>query len=203
MCIRDRWKDGTKQSILLPEVAIEDFDACLGWLYRGELITKQPVKRFGRKDSQLVRIWIMADELGDLQLRNAVIDKFIERFKTDWHYPDYPEIELIWEKTAPGSTLRKLVLHSYMSLPCPNYMKEHHAKFHPDFMAELTATLLEKTCDGGRKLRHPWEIGACAFHEHNERSPRCTQADSSPDGRKAWSAQRRIQVACSLGLVIL
>lgn len=116
--------------------------------------------------------------LPDTKLRNAAMDKFIEMLRNSSHISKDQFLELIspemthyiWSATTTDRALRRVVLSAYDYTVHPDQIRPHMEKLHFDFIKELMLGALQSSV-----LRvSPTNEEGCAYHEHDEKHPKCT-----------------------------
>ena len=182
-----KFQEAADKTIRLPEVQSADFETYMQWAYTGMIVLKNEATNVATNEAtneatqddrrakklalhkELTRLYVLADRVDDMCLRNAVIDEFINRgdrsglgvFSTSFAYKHTPD----------GSTLRALIANTYASLApwnrLGNNFKENKARMHEDFIFDMLVL-----CIQGGATRPTWQ-NRCEFHEHNDEVPKC------------------------------
>lgn len=152
---RGEWREATSRVIKLPDVEPEIFNLYLFWVHRGKLAIRnewelddEDCLEHGIPDqTRLIKLWILADRLADVKLRNATIDEMIAA--TGWpnvgfDFPLFtPEMtNIVWSATTAGRSLRRLLLDHYIGDVWAEEMEHNMDEFHPDFFKELMLAAL-------------------------------------------------------------
>lgn len=107
------WTSGRKEDrkIELPHDNPQDFENYLQCLYQGTLDYEE-VDALGI--DSLIRLYILADKLGDLHTVNMAIDQLIRLSDKTSEIPDGDSIALIFDNTPDTSPLRRLAVDFYL-----------------------------------------------------------------------------------------
>lgn len=194
---RNEWKEATSRVVKLPEVDDDAFRSYLVWVYREKVAIREGPRSntteeftdaermvHGRSvHTSLAKLWILADRLADMRLRNAVIDKLVAGLSDGFegnigmlYFP--PELTtLVWSNTTADRPLRRLVLDYYIAIVWSDEVKAHWDDFQLEFMKDLAIAAMEKDERSEKKHYRPREIvhkyRRCYYHEHSEECPDC------------------------------
>ena len=123
----------------------------------------------------LVKVYVCADFLGDMTLRNDVTDQLRRVLKSA--SPDLSSIRLAFEGTPRGSTLRKLFIAWLVRRNLGHWVEEMQDELPIEYLADLGVALakLMAAHENGTELSRPrMDRGdKCAYHEHNDSLPAC------------------------------
>lgn len=165
----------------LPEMDPSVFKSHVHWAYTGLVVTAwdsqpQPKGQFNHR--QFAELYAIADVLGDMRLRNAVIDRIVRDGKTAHVTPGLDTIQIAYTRTPEGSTLRKLALDWWRGGCHTNnfkeHFKEHSASFPKEFLADFVKVVME---GNGEKARAVVIKDRCEYHEHNDDVPTCSSCE--------------------------
>lgn len=124
--------------------------------------------------SSLVKLWILADRLGDFQLRNVAMDEMVDnaRFDSRCAFELFPPdlIALIWSATTPDRSLRTLVIDYHIDWVYIGDIQNAIDEYHPEFVKELLLVSLASNKDDECHL--PFQIveeQPCYYHDHDEK----------------------------------
>lgn len=102
-----RWREGQEKVIRLPEVKSETFQRYVDWAYR-DALAAEPTAGEGLDMS--VELYLLGDLLDDVKLRNATVKALLRHMKEDRLCPGPLLMGRIFERTAPTSLLRTLIV---------------------------------------------------------------------------------------------
>lgn len=119
------------------------------YLYSGFItsINKAAAKSIGTDEDcefqDLVSAYSLGEKLQDDEFQDAVIDAFIEKVVQE----DRVDLQLscqVYEKTLPGSGLRRLLLDIYLGQANPDWLSEDTVgeELHPEFLRDLSMEML-------------------------------------------------------------
>lgn len=189
------WRESREKSVSLPETKVADFEVYLEWLYTGHVVTLDSIKALG---ATLIRLYVLGDFLVDDRFCNTVMDTLI--LESQRGYPRLAfspaDIDSAWEKTMPGSGLRKVLVDLVIrdmsgdglsprfwakGIWCHEVTAEVFARMAEskqiavEMFAGLTGQV--KLCQGAKSaVCHPKHIkNICAdYRKHGEDYPRCS-----------------------------
>lgn len=181
---RNEWKEAKSRVVKLPDVDPASFNCYLLWIYRARL----PVRNEWDPDcdgwksdalavqSNLVKLWILADRLADARLRNAIMDEMVtatDKLELAYGFVLFhPEMTvLVWSATTANRPLRRLILDYYVFYVSVEYVEKDVDKHHPEFVKELMLASLRMVDDRCEDWVYPKEKGSCHYHEHDETTP--------------------------------
>jgi hypothetical protein len=103
------WRESHERSVSLPETKLVDFEVYLEWLYTGHVVTLDNMRDLG---PTLLRLYLLGDFLIDDRFCNTVIDALIgdSQAADPWLLFDSATIDSLWNKTMPGSEMRKVLV---------------------------------------------------------------------------------------------
>lgn len=103
------------KTVTLPEVATDDFEVWIQWLYLGELFWPKAIERPELDyDKELVRLWSLGDMLGCPVFQDVLLRLLVKR--SDNGYGMRPSfLAFVWETCAHGSKLRKFVVDQFIT----------------------------------------------------------------------------------------
>jgi hypothetical protein len=145
----------TARVIKLPQVDPDTFGAYLFWIQGGMIafnITSQSVSASDLYpvSLELAKLWLLADRLTTRKLRQDVMVALHRALLALDHTQGNPAaifppsmIMLIWSATAPGRSLRRMVVDYYATKVSISLVEEHFEEYHPDFVQELTQKIME------------------------------------------------------------
>lgn len=125
---RNEWKEATSRVIKLPDVEPDIFSLYLFWVHRGKLAVRNEwdlrdedwYEHANLAQTRLIKLWILADRLADIKLRNATMDEMIAavgRLSNEYSFDLFtPEMtNVVWSATTTGRPLRRLLLDYHIS----------------------------------------------------------------------------------------
>lgn len=155
------------------------FEGFVQWIYttkaRTDEITKQNESEYF---SSIVKLWIFADRRDIPLLMNEMVDSSQQSMLTAWILPESTIAE-IYNNTAEGSGLRRVIVHMFSSLSGDNvaanmqYDSQAYVQnFVIDFVKSLIANNTRKPVLTREQYR---EVEMCpSFHVHEE-GVKCTK----------------------------
>lgn len=181
---RNEWKEASSRVVKLPDVEPEIFSLYLFWVHRGKLAVRNgrhPRNEESVDDAcavqlSLVKLWILADRLGDIELRNAVIDEMVNTARHEYVCAPTlfsPEITvLIWSATTARRSLHTLLIDLYLSRAYAGDVQDLIDKYHPEFLKELLVAALFNADHEHRECNSPFlilEEQPCYYHDHDDK----------------------------------
>ena len=147
------------KTVTLPEVATNDFEVWVQWLYLGEVRPKE----IGRRDlgydkgpyhKELARLWLLGDMLGCTMFQGVLLAVLgVEmNYKNQGMRPEF--LAFIWETCAHGSKLYKFVINQLNNDVRMGRFKgdlesieayTHFAEDNEDFAREYTAASIRNS----------------------------------------------------------
>lgn len=180
---RNEWKEAKSRLVKLPDVDPAIFNYYLLWVYRGRLPVRNEWDVYcdGWEDdaiavqSDLVKLWILADRLADVRLRNAIMDEMVTATSI-FEFPGFvlfrPEMTVLaWPETTAGRPLRRLILDYYVFYVYASDVEQDVDKHHPEFVKELMLASLRMVDERCEDWLYPKEKDRCHYHEHDETTP--------------------------------
>ena len=184
---RDEWKEATSRTIKIPEVDTDAFCAYLHWVHLEQVAisTQYDVEACSSDDAplvldELIRLWLLADRLGDAQLCDCVIDTMLDvadsvDISMDWTEAIPAEmLDLIYAATSEGRSLRRLVVDIYAGDLESAQVERGRYEWHPEFVNDIMLVYAQSDDVYYSDRR------SCYYHEHlSLQTPLCM----SPSGR--------------------
>jgi hypothetical protein len=183
---RNEWKEAKSRVVKLPDVDPASFNCYLLWVYRDRLPVRNEwdLDCDGWEDdalavqSNLVKLWILADRLADSRLRNAIMDEMVtatdklNEVEVSGFVLFQPEITvLVWSATTASRPLRRLILDYYVTYVFARDVEKDVDKHHTEFVKELMLASLRMVDDHCEYWPYPIKKGRCHYHEHDETAP--------------------------------
>jgi hypothetical protein len=151
--------------VKLPEVDVDTFNSYLFWVYKekiairdgsyleeeGDRTSVECMARGGAIHTSLVKLWVLADRLADVRLRNATADKLAFGLELDVGNDDNllffpPALTLyVWSSTTANRPLRRLALDYYNGCIFAHEIKPRVGEFQAGFLGDLMVAALQKT----------------------------------------------------------
>lgn len=181
---RNEWKEATSRVIKLPDVEPDIFSLYLFWVHRGKLAVRNEwdprdedwYEHANLAQTRLIKLWILADRLADIKLRNATMDEMIaavgrlsNEYSFDLFTPDMTNV--VWSATTTGRPLRRLLLDYHISNVWVEDVEDNMEEFHPEFLKELMLAALNKVNyqDGVMSPFDRVAVEPCCYHDHNDK----------------------------------
>jgi len=139
----------------------ELFEAYVHWLYEGTIPCPCSDLKEGKDHHFLAKLYVMAEELMDVKLKNAILDIFAAL--TTEVYPGAIVIKIIYEGTSAGSPARRLLADFCAHVANNNWLDDFHQYPHEALVDAL------KAMAGLRKKPNsrPWNHNRY-YHEQQE-----------------------------------
>ncbi|KAF2768987.1 hypothetical protein EJ03DRAFT_249935, partial [Teratosphaeria nubilosa] len=107
------WKDSKERTISLPDDEADIVKLYVHYAYRGQLCVKDHENR--PEYFTLAKLYVFGEKVGDKDLKNAVIDCFIQRLHKQLPSggratPKTKVVDIIYSGTVAGSPARKLMV---------------------------------------------------------------------------------------------
>ncbi|QSZ31399.1 hypothetical protein DSL72_000964 [Monilinia vaccinii-corymbosi] len=175
--------EGSELKAYLPEDDPEDFDVFAGWVYFGTLRALQDDET-REENWRPINLYILADKFCLPELMDQVIDAYLDELQNNRFLPDIDEIEMAYELTPTGSTLRRFMcaaMHYIFaalrtaekaSNDWPSMDVAALMKSHQDFTVDFLNMM--RTQPAGVAPEDPRWLPKCEFHCHGKDEP-CPQ----------------------------
>ena len=111
----ERWLEGQERIVRLPEAKPVAFQEYCRWIYYGQVadgtctMTSSNIEKLG-ETQRLIDLYLLGDQLDDTQLRNQANIKLFKSLQNANTMPSIAQMELVWDSTTRGSSLRKLLV---------------------------------------------------------------------------------------------
>ncbi|CZR51148.1 uncharacterized protein PAC_01023 [Phialocephala subalpina] len=103
-----RFTEGETQTYKLEDVGQKTVRLLIHWMYHQELdVGKTTSQTKSLTDKMLIELWVLADKLLIPPLQNSIVQE-LERQRKRFKATSTSCINYVYEKTAPGSPLRRL-----------------------------------------------------------------------------------------------
>lgn len=169
---------------------IASSEAYIQWVYSGDIVVEDN-EEIATDDgplfnglSNLARLYVAGDVLGDTRIRNAVIDNIIKTHADTQVAPGCQSVAVAWNFTPEDSTLRKLIIDFYLYASFDTWFKEVSAQFPRSFLVDLVCG---RMANNNAAPTLPSSANKCKYHEHDEFVPQCP----SPNASKAKTKQNK------------
>lgn len=173
--LEEEWKvkETDETTLILTTIDLEDDDPSIfaiyvEWLNSGFIYSMaSDTQKNDTEFKSLVRAYVLGDKLMDHGFKNTVIDAFIEKLNSDGKL-DLELPLLIYELTARGSPLRRLLVDIYVSTAASSWFSGENLKHnsHPDFLLDFSRAQLDQR---GEKGERPTYLNpGCAYHDHED-----------------------------------
>lgn len=162
---------------------VESFASYVHWIYTGTIKIKADEPDAEKKDGvtiqlALIRLYIAADTLSDMALRNATIDRMIATCNNVT--PGPTRVTLVYDNTPDGSKLRQLMTDYYLNYTDLETFKEKGEKFPKAFLVDVLCNKMNHPNTALNRLSSPIAIArsqkSCRYHEHGDQLPECSKA---------------------------
>jgi hypothetical protein len=114
------------------------------WAYTNDLV----IDNFGlgsyRLVNDLIEVYLLGDVLDDVKLRSKTLHLMSEEFLESYRFPHPIQCHLVWDRTAPNSSLRKYVVDHFVTIVSPEVFKNKIAEYPADMVAQVAITFMER-----------------------------------------------------------
>lgn len=137
------------------------------------------VQHFNRYSLILADLYLLADRLQDLETANLVMDEFIGFSDEGGTIQSGEVIRRVYESTAHGNPLRKLMRDTCVyDSTSSTYMEYHLGYGHPEFARDVMVELLKlRDSNSTKKVEDVYDkdlsVNKCHYHQHDKSHPRC------------------------------
>lgn len=144
-----------------PEDDPETFTIYVHWLYYKSLPGSLKGKPSSDQMGRLVDAYLLGEKLMDVCFKNAVLAAIIASFchapRSERRFPRTSDIEAIYERTTPSSTLRALMvdLWVYVAHTSTGWMRDVE-NVPRDFLIDVTKAMIKKR--PSPPDQRPWEL---------------------------------------------
>ncbi|KAE9381284.1 hypothetical protein N431DRAFT_392327 [Stipitochalara longipes BDJ] len=139
--------EGEEQKYRLEDASPRTVRLLIHWMYHQELDVGKILRNDKSKiDQILVELWVLADKLLVPALQNVVI-KELERLRNKYKTTSTRCLPYVYEKTGPGSELRKLFISWCAFNVTSTRFEEKPDHFPHEMLLELAQVLVEKMPD--------------------------------------------------------
>lgn len=175
--LEGQFREAHENVVRLPEANAEIFDIYVHTLYSKEIVLLEPSevgKDVGgnKRKSHAIKLYIMADQYGNLVLQNNIIDECIKIFETCNSGPGRLHVADAWDELPESSKMRQLILDWYMAKVNVDWLTNGIKDLHYQFVQNL-AVGFANAAVAGRRSTAPHLKKKCHYHEHDESAPKC------------------------------
>ena len=162
------WEEGAKGKIRLPEDDPEAVGTYLEWMYTSKIdlnpLTNDDMsaKDIEEEFEHLARAYVFGEKAQDNAFCNGVIDAMFARVLgpgggIERAYPTTKAISIIYDGTPEGSPARKMCVYLGTQYGHSNWIESTEDGEHPDYLRDLTRSLLDSRGDpvGGLRRDKP------------------------------------------------
>jgi hypothetical protein len=135
------WQEAREKRVSLPNCAPETFEGYLQYLYTNEVTVCGEESQHA---CELVKMWVLADFLGDYLFAQAVCHTLYTRNP----HITLDAVELIYELTSYNSALRPSVFGLWMSTPITRVLSSLRTE--PGYPQEFILDLIDYLVQAGR-----------------------------------------------------
>lgn len=147
-----RFRESVEHIVRLPEEEPEDFETFLLWLYTQSLEHVESPD-VNQHYEALFKQYFLADRLQMRSLRNAVVEAVIELEHASDFVPSTDLVNATFERTAPTSPLRRLVVDMHVADVRDSFIEEHEAEFCREFLLGLALSCMRQLPSDERTSR--------------------------------------------------
>lgn len=158
------FKETTENEIYLARDGVTQFDLLIRWIYGAPLLKPE------NDITSTLRLYFLADKFCMDMLKNEVIDRVLEYYKTNWVRG--PLLQMVYENTLPENPLRRCM----MTITA---WEDNGKRGVSDTILNVIRTSGDVAADYALAVHRyyltdvPDQLSNCNFHEHND-TDRCT-----------------------------
>jgi hypothetical protein len=132
------WKEGQEKVVQLPEVEPEIIQRYVDWTY-----CDAPIADAEAADAMTmsIKLYLLADLLDDVRLRNKTTKAVYRYINVEFLAPGPRGIKAIWEKTPPGSLMRKLAVDAVTTRLDAELFEKHIEEWPAGLLQQVAAKL--------------------------------------------------------------
>jgi hypothetical protein len=146
-----RWFKDRERVIRLRDVQPPDFQVYVHWSYSGNLVVEDDATKSDR-GMNLARMYIVGDVLDDVKLRNSAT-QLLNALVIAQGFFCPRVIRLVWENTAPSSSLRKWTVDTAILAINRKDFAKNAARYPVEFMSAMALEALQHIAPITRKER--------------------------------------------------
>ena len=146
-----RWLKDGERVIRLPGIQPPDFQVYVHWSYTGDLVVEDDATKADR-GMNLARMYIVGDVLDDVKLRNSAT-QLLNALVIAQGFFCPRVIRLVWENTAPSSSLRKWTVDTAILAINRKDFAKNAARYPVEFMSAMALEALQHISPITRKER--------------------------------------------------
>lgn len=189
------FKEAKEATVHLPEVEADTFRSYVHWLYTGNVVVSG--NRFFANEHtlrKLTDLYIAADMLLDLSLRNATTDALLEALASSkFICPTKATIELTWSATLKTSTIRKVYIDYFQAADRIHFFSTWKDTLPAEFLSDVLLAKLQSDTTTWGTAKTLAE--RCQYHEHNSQVPNCGSKAAADGDNKTELGKDKAQVS--------
>lgn len=169
-----QFKEAQERVVCLPETDPKLFSAYLQHVYTDRVVIMAPEEAAADKagTSQYIKLselYVLADKLDDLRLRNDIVDCTIQLEAAVKTLPSPAAIRIAYEEVPESCLLRKLMRDFYTCKAHGKWLQKSRSKLPADFIFGVACSVRE----GPSPRTRP----RCEYHEHSDEHPKCSEEE--------------------------
>ncbi|KAK4957597.1 hypothetical protein LTR10_005564 [Elasticomyces elasticus] len=172
--LKKEWKEGTQRIVKLPEEEPSVFCDFMQWLYTGRVPCIESLYHVEHEGyMQLVKLWLLADHLIVANLQDSLVNAIVAASREPFadRYPSAAVVEIVYQRTAVGSRLRKLMLDMYTRHVDIDW---HIDNLNREFAIDLLKALASNrttTDEAEPEFSQLFKGVPCRYHVHYDNKP--------------------------------
>ena len=163
-----RW-NAERTPITIPDTTSTTFNDYLTLVYRDKVAKAREVQAYF---VHLIRLYLLADKLGDLKASNKTIDKIIKFSDRNASAPEYATVAMVMAATPENSRLRRLMVDFYV-LEVTKESFDEEAKDYPRGFHALVAKEFVKSREDDLDELWVKDQPRCHYYQHDAFHPTC------------------------------
>jgi hypothetical protein len=146
----ERWKEGQEKTVRLPDVEPKIFGRYVDWAYGDVFVAEE---KGGRAIiATVIKLYLVGDVLEDVKLRNKAIRALTSYAVIENVSVNCSDINLIWDRTTPTSSLRRWVLENQVLRLNRLHFEQLLEKYPAEYLQQLALKLMQQTPTERRKV---------------------------------------------------
>lgn len=143
-----KWREGQERLVRLPEIRPSTFKIYCGWVYTGQIADIAHTRESDKDDrvaekSQLVDLYLVADALDDIKLRNLAVSTLFKSMQVHGTILSAVAIQWIWRATPSGSNIRKMLVDVTVSRMKDTSFEGYLLQYPPEFVQDVAVAAMK------------------------------------------------------------
>ncbi|KAF2704126.1 hypothetical protein K504DRAFT_450879 [Pleomassaria siparia CBS 279.74] len=146
VALNGNWAESQDRTVILPHDDAEVFELWLHMVYTGRLRTKTTKADHGEEYARLLRVYVLAEKLLDVESKNLVAEAVISKTREngEYTYPSGSLVSILYDGTSAGDPMRRFLVDCHVQCPKHDCIATDEKNRHPDFMHELVLAYMQR-----------------------------------------------------------